>query len=383
MYWVLVKAGLIRKKVRTFFTFMTVFIAFLLYGLLHSMDDLFEGTHQALSANIIIVTPKYNMMYGKMPISHINFINSVEGIKGLAWMDYLAMDMESMVENPVVTALGGDFFNIYTRFKTSEESLEAFQKDREAALVGKLIAEKKGWKIGDRIPIKSSITLKEDGSELWEFNIVGLYETSPQADELGVLVRYDYLDEARRYFKGTASMFIADVDPEDIPRVTSIIDDNFENSADATRSTTESGMAVKMLEDVGDFQLIVSSIMAAVFFTILLIAANTMNQSVRERIPDLAILKSMGYKDAHLFIMVLIECNILVLIGAFIGIFSALLILPLIDAASGGFTEGILGIDTSQILSGLGLGILLASLAGFIPAYKAYSLKVVDALAKG
>ena len=142
-------------------------------------------------------------------------------------------------------------------------------------------------------------------------------------------------------------------------------------------------MAVKMLEDVGDFQLIVSSIMAAVFFTILLIAANTMNQSVRERIPDLAILKSMGYKDAHLFIMVLIECNILVLIGAFIGIFSALLILPLIDAASGGFTEGILGIDTSQILSGLGLGILLASLAGFIPAYKAYSLKVVDALAKG
>jgi len=383
MYWVLVKAGLIRKKVRTFFTFMTVFIAFLLYGLLHSMDDLFEGTHQALSANIIIVTPKYNMMYGKMPISHINFINSVEGIKGSAWMDYLAMDMESMVENPVVTALGGDFFNIYTRFKTSEESLEAFQKDREAALVGKLIAEKKGWKIGDRIPIKSSTTLKEDGSELWEFNIVGLYETSPQADELGVMVRYDYLDEARRYFKGTASMFIADVNPEDIPRVTNIIDKNYENSADATRTTTESGMAVKMLEDIGDFQLIVSSILAAVFFTILLIAANTMNQSVRERIPDLAILKSMGYKNIHLFIMVIIECNVLLVVGAALGLFTAVSLLPLIDAASGGVTQGMFSVDTFQILSGLGLGILLASLAGFIPAYKAYSLKVVDALAKG
>ena len=383
MYWVLVKAGLIRKKVRTFFTFMTVFIAFLLYGLLHSMDDLFEGTHQALSANIIIVTPKYNMMYGKMPISHINFINSVEGIKDLAWMDYLAMDMESMVENPVVTALGGDFFNIYTRFKTSEESLEAFQKDREAALVGKLIAEKKGWKIGDRIPIKSSTTLKEDGSELWEFNIVGLYETSPQADELGVMVRYDYLDEARRYFKGTASMFIADVNPEDIPRVTNIIDKNYENSADATRSTTESGMAVKMLEDIGDFQLIVSSILAAVFFTILLIAANTMNQSVRERIPDLAILKSMGYKNIHLFLMVIIECNVLLVVGASFGLFTAAALLPLIDEVSGGVTQGMFSVDTFQILSGLGLGILLASLAGSIPAYKAYSLKVVDALAKG
>ena len=318
-----------------------------------------------------------------MPISHINFINSVEGIKDLAWMDYLAMDMESMVENPVVTALGGDFFNIYTRFKTSEESLEAFQKDREAALVGKLIAEKKGWKIGDRIPIKSSTTLKEDGSELWEFNIVGLYETSPQADELGVMVRYDYLDEARRYFKGTASMFIADVNPEDIPRVTNIIDKNYENSADATRTTTESGMAVKMLEDIGDFQLIVSSILAAVFFTILLIAANTMNQSVRERIPDLAILKSMGYKNIHLFIMVIIECNVLLVVGAALGLFTAVSLLPLIDAASGGVTQGMFSVDTFQILSGLGLGILLASLAGFIPAYKAYSLKVVDALAKG
>ena len=383
MYWVLVKAGLIRKKVRTFFTFMTVFIAFLLYGLLHSMDDLFEGTHDMLSANIIIVTPKYNMMYGKLPISLINFLNSLEEIKGLAWMDYMAMDMESMVENPVVTALGGDFFNIYTRFKTSEESLEAFQKDREAALVGKLLAEKKGWKIGDRIPIKSSTTLKEDGSELWEFNIVGLYETSPQADELGVMVRYDYLDEARRYFKGTASMFIADVNPEDIPRVTNIIDKNYENSADATRTTTESGMAVKMLEDIGDFQLIVSSILAAVFFTILLIAANTMNQSVRERIPDLAILKSMGYKNIHLFIMVIIECNVLLVVGAALGLFTAVSLLPLIDAASGGVTQGMFSVDTFQILSGLGLGILLASLAGFIPAYEAYSLKVVDALAKG
>jgi len=383
MYWVLVKAGLIRKKVRTFFTFMTVFIAFLLYGLLHSMDDLFEGTHDMLSANIIIVTPKYNMMYGKLPISLINFLNSLEEIKGLAWMDYMALDMESMVENPAVTALGGDFFNIYTRFKTSEESLEAFQKDREAALVGKLLAEKKGWKIGDRIPIKSSTTLKEDGSELWEFNIVGLYETSPQADELGVMIRYDYLDEARRYFKGTASMFIADVNPEDIPRVTNIIDKNYENSADATRTTTESGMAVKMLEDIGDFQLIVSSILAAVFFTILLIAANTMNQSVRERIPDLAILKSMGYKNIHLFIMVIIECNVLLVVGAALGLFTAVSLLPLIDAASGGVTQGMFSVDTFQILSGLGLGILLASLAGFIPAYKAYSLKVVDALAKG
>jgi len=147
--------------------------------------------------------------------------------------------------------------------------------------------------------------------------------------------------------------------------------------------TTESGMAVKMLEDIGDFQLIVSSILAAVFFTILLIAANTMNQSVRERIPDLAILKSMGYKNIHLFIMVIIECNVLLVVGAALGLFTAVSLLPLIDAASGGVTQGMFSVDTFQILSGLGLGILLASLAGFIPAYKAYSLKVVDALAKG
>jgi putative ABC transport system permease protein len=138
-----------------------------------------------------------------------------------------------------------------------------------------------------------------------------------------------------------------------------------------------------MLSDIGNIKFIITAIISAVFFTLLLVTANTMSQSVRERTSDIAILKSLGYKDFQIFTSILLESNFIILIGAFLGLLFTIMTVPLIDVASGGLTGGIFKFETYQFIRGILIGILMASLAGIWPAYQAYRLKVVDALAKG
>ena len=162
-----------------------------------------------------------------------------------------------------------------------------------------------------------------------------------------------------------------------------IIDNNYKNSAYATFTGNEITLSQKMLSDIGNIKLIITAIISAVFFTLLLVTANTMSQSVRERTSDLAILKSVGYQDRQIFISILLESNFSILVGASFGLILTLITIPLIDQASGGLTGGIILFDSYQVVRGILIGVLMASLAGILPAYQAYKLKVVDALAKG
>jgi putative ABC transport system permease protein len=172
-------------------------------------------------------------------------------------------------------------------------------------------------------------------------------------------------------------------DPTKADQISNIIDNNFKNSAYATFTGNEITLSQKMLSDIGNIKLIITSIISAVFFTLLLVTANTMSQSVRERTSDIAILKSLGYKDIQIFISILLESNFIILIGAAFGLGFTVMTVPLIDQASGGLTGGLIVFDIFQVLRGILIGVLMASLAGILPAYQAYKLKVVDALAKG
>ena len=197
-------------------------------------------------------------------------------------------------------------------------------------------------------------------------------------------VRHEYVEEARVANKGTVSMILFNLDdPAKADQISNSIDDNFKNSAYATFTGNEITLSQKMLADIGDIKLIITSIISAVFFTLLLVTANTMSQSVRERTSDLAILKSLGYRDIQIFISILLESNFIILIGAIVGLGFTLITVPLIDQASGGLTGGVIVFDSYQVTKGILIGVLMASLAGILPAYQAYKLKVVDALAKG
>ena len=378
MYWTLIKAGILRKKARSILTVLSVSVAFLLFGLLQAASPIFTGQMEGLRADLVMTMSRYNMM-GKLPYSHVEFIEEIEGVEAVLYMDYITSISQDSMFDGITVAMGGDI-EIYDRFKITEEHQKAFESLKIGALVGETYAIEEDISIGDRLFIKS-ISMNADGSYDWEFEVVGLYNSSPKADEMGIVVNYDYFDDSRTTEKGTVGIIVSKASNAEFSDVISqTIDTEFTNSSWATRSGPESQMAVDMMGEFADIELIINAILSAVFFTILLVSGNTISQSVRERTTDIAVLKTLGYQDLQIFNMVLLEALFLILIGVFIGLGISLLSVPLINAASGGMMEGLFFLTTERLLLACFIGLLLSLLSSIIPANKALNLKVVDAL---
>jgi putative ABC transport system permease protein len=378
MYWTLIKAGVLRKKVRSVLTVLSVSIAFLLFGLLQAASPIFTGQMDGLRADLVMTMSRYSMV-GKIPYSHVEFIKEIEGVESVLYMDYITSVSQDSMLDGITVAMGGDI-EIYERFKISNEDLKAFRNLKIGALVGEAFAIEKDISIGDRVFVKS-LSMNADGTYDWEFEVVGLYNSSPKADEMGIVVNYDYFEDSRISDKGTVAVIVSKVsNPEFADVISQKIDDEFTNSSWATRSGPESQLAASMMAEFGDIELIINAILSAVFFTILLVTANTISQSVRERTTDLAVLKTLGYQDNQIFIMVLLEALFLILLGVFTGLGMSLLSIPAINAASGGLMEGLFFLTTEKLLLACFIGVLVSFVSSIMPAYKALNLKVVDAL---
>ena len=378
MYWTLIKAGVLRKKVRSVLTVLSVSIAFLLFGLLQAASPIFTGQMDGLRADLVMTMSRYSMV-GKIPYSHVEFIKEIEEVESVLYMDYITSVSQDSMLDGITVAMGGDI-EIYERFKISNEDLKAFKNLKIGALVGEAFAIEKDISIGDRVFVKS-LSMNADGTYDWEFEVVGLYNSSPKADEMGIVVNYDYFEDSRVSDKGTVAVIISKVsNPEFADIISQKIDNEFTNSSWATRSGPESQLAASIMADFGDIELIINAILSAVFFTILLVTGNTISQSVRERTTDLAVLKTLGYQDNQIFIMVLLESLFLILLGVFTGLGMSLLSIPAINAASGGLMEGLFFLTTEKLLLACFIGVLVSFVSSIMPAYKALNLKVVDAL---
>ena len=383
MYWTLVKMGLIRKRLRTFLTVMSMFIAFWLYGTLNTFAGLFTGAIEGLSAENIIVMPRYNLL-GKMPYSHVTFIEEVEGVEETMFMDLLVSDsIESMMDG-VVYAVSPNFFEVYDRFETDEEALAAMNSNPNATIVGKLMAETKGLEIGDILPIKST-SMNSNGSYDWSFQVAGFYTAKQiKGDEMGAVINWDSFDEARLNQKGTVGFIMAKISDASLgDEISDVIDERFKNSAYATRSGPESVIAVEMAGEIADVELIVNAILLAVFFTILLVSGNTMAQSIRERTNDIGVLKCIGYKDKTIFFSVILEAITICFCAVLAGLLFTMSLIPIIETASGGLLEDILSVKTSTVLGAFLIALIIAFMAAAVPAHQALRLKVVDALREG
>ena len=378
MYWTLIKAGVLRKKVRSVLTVLSVSIAFLLFGLLQAASPIFTGQMDGLRADLVMTMSRFSMV-GKIPYSHVEFIKEIEEVESVLYMDYITSVSQDSMLDGITVAMGGDI-EIYERFKISNEDLKAFKNLKIGALVGEAFAIEKDISIGDRVFVKS-LSMNADGTYDWEFEVVGLYNSSPKADEMGIVVNYDYFEDSRISDKGTVAVIVSKVsNPEFADVISQKIDDEFTNSSWATRSGPESQLAASMMAEFGDIELIINAILSAVFFTILLVTGNTISQSVRERTTDLAVLKTLGYQDNQIFIMVLLEALFLILLGVFTGLGMSLLSIPAINAASGGLMEGLFFLTTEKLLLACFIGVLVSFVSSIMPAYKALNLKVVDAL---
>jgi putative ABC transport system permease protein len=378
-FFPLVWSSLWRKKPRTIFTLLSIMIAFLLFGLLQGVNAWLNAFGAGSNANRLYVVSRVSQVQ-PLPSAYLHRIESVPGIRQSTYIAGISGFYQEKNNN--LLALATDvrkFFDLYPDWKISPEQLAAMSRTRAGAIVAAPLMRAFGWKIGDRLPLRTSV-MKQDGSADWDFEIVGTYDvpTSP-AEANRILVNYAYFDEARRLERGTAWAFVVAVDdPTRSAQICAAVDALFVNSAHETVTQDEKAYVQGQLRELGDVSLMANAIVAAVLFTLLFLTGNTMMQSVRERTPELAILKTVGFSDRSVTVLVLIESVLLCVLAASLGLAAAAAVFPVTAML------GIAGAALPLRVVGLGLVIAvgLALASGLPPAWRARRLVIVDALAR-
>ncbi|HEY6643892.1 ABC transporter permease [Povalibacter sp.] len=375
-YFPLIWAGLWRKKARTIFTMLSIVVAFLLFGLLQGINQGFNQAVQNLNVDRLYTSAKTNMTDG-LPYAYAARIKGVQGVRAVShWTYFGGYYQESKNVIPAFSTDAEALFQVYRELTIKPEYLEAMKRTRTGALVGEKLAQQYHWKIGDRVPIGTSIWTDKQGSNTWQFDIVGTFEV-PSAGMPSFYFNHDYFDEAAAFGNGVVHYYIVGIDsPTNATRISKEIDAMFENSTNETRTQTESAMMQMQLKQIGDINFIANSIVGAVLFTLLFLTANTMMQSVRERTSELAVLKTFGFSDGKVLGLVLTEAFLLCLFSAALGLVLAGLVFPALKPIFGDFKMPLV-----VVAMGAALAMLLALVSGLPPAWRARQLNIVDALA--
>ena len=381
-YFHLIWAALFRSKTRTLLTLLSVVAAFLLFGMLDSVRVAFNSGGQVSGANRMVTMSRLSITQ-MLPYSLDAQIRAVPNVKQAAfaaWFGGIYRDPKNFFANFSVSP---NYLDLYPEFKLPDAQKKAWLADQRGAIVGESLAKRHGWKIGDTIPLQATI-FPTKGSNNWQFTLRGIYvvEDPKQKGQENVLFfHWKYFDEANDYVKGRVGWFIvqsANADGAD--RMAQAIDALSANSDHETKTQTEQAFNQSFAKQFADIGLIVTAIMGAVFFTLLLLTGNTMAQAVRERIPELAVLKTIGFSNRSVLWLVLAESILLVVLGGLIGLGISALIMPAVSAASGGAIQ-LPSLPGSTWAMGVGLAVLIGAVVGLLPALRGMRLNIVDALA--
>ncbi|HEY2036282.1 MAG TPA: FtsX-like permease family protein [Steroidobacteraceae bacterium] len=383
-YFNLVWAALFRRKTRTLFTLLSVLAAFLLFGLLNSVRDAFASAgHSVAGASRLITISKVSFTM-ELPESLYMRIQTVPGVAEATyanWFGGVYQDPKNFFANEAVPP---NFFDIYPEFELPAAQRRAFVGTRTGAVVGATLARRFHWKIGDKIPLQATIFPQKDGSNTWTFDLVGIYHVTNSREkqqEDALFFNWKYFDEARQFGNGKVGWYIEKVaQPQDADRVAAAIDAISGNSDHETKTQSEDAFQTAFVSQFADIGLIVGAIMGAVFFTLVLLTGNTMAQAVRERIPELAILKTIGFSNRSVLALVLAESVLLLALGGAAGLALADLAVSVIRDRLG-VQIPMMPVGLASWLQGLGLMALIGLLVGALPARRGMRLRIVDALA--
>jgi|ERR1022692_2816087 putative ABC transport system permease protein len=378
----LVWCNLKRKKLRTTLTLLSILVAFVLFALLSALKLALGGGVNLANVNRLVVRHRVSFIQ-PLPHAYLARIARIPGVSAVShssWFGGIYQDSKNpMGSFPVEPEL---FLPMNPEISLPEDQKQAWLKTRTGAVVGRSLATRYGWKIGDRVPLKSPIWPNKSGGA-WQFDIVGIYDgTTKSADTSGFLFRYDYFDEARSYGTGLVGWYQVKVaDPKRATEVAAAVDAEFANSSAETKAETEAAMYQGFAQQIGDIGTIVTAILGAVFFTILLVAGNTMAQSVRERTQELGVLKAVGFSNELVLGVVLGESLVITLLGGLAGLLFGWLMVAGLGQAS--FIKQffpIFFIPTRDLMFGVGLALALGFVAGILPAIQAMRLRLADAL---
>ncbi len=371
-------SGVWRKKIRTIFTLLSVFVAFLLFGLLMTIRGAFSFGVEIAGLDRLILIHKVSLIM-PLPVSYLPRLNTTEGVTLAThntWFGGVYQDPANFFAQIAVEP--EPFMKLYPEYKVSPEHMQAWLADRQGVMVGVDLARRFGWKVGDRIPIVGTIWQPKQG-QVWEFNIAGLYDGDAGVDKTQFFFRYDYLDENRAGGQGLVGWYVVKIaDAAAAQQMGAKFDEMFANSSAETKTTTEKGFVEGFAKQMGDIGAIMIAITIAVLFTMILVAANTMAQSVRERTSEVGVLKTLGFSNLAILALVLSESLLIAVIGGGLGLAAAWAFVQQGDPTGGMLPIFVL--PARDVAIGAGLIVALGLLAGALPATTAMNLKITDAL---
>jgi putative ABC transport system permease protein len=376
MKWLLlIVRNLKRKRMRTLLTVGSIAVALFLFGLLVTIETALNMGVEVAGADRLVVRNRISLIM-PLPLSYQERIRQMENVTEAthaSWFGGIYQDEKNFFPQFAIDT--ASYRTVFSEFEIPDQEWTSFVADREGAVVGRVTAERFGWEVGDRIPLQGTIW-----PGTWEFNIRAIYDgTQAEADTSQFWFHWKYLDERRQFGDGSVGWYTVKVDdPDRAVAVAKAIDERFSNSAFETSTETEKAFAAGFAKQVGNIRLIVLSIGAVVLFTLLLVTGTTMAMAVRERTPEIGVLKTLGFGDRGILALVLAESLLLAVFGGTIGLALAKLFTMGGDPTNGLLPVFHLGWDTMAI--GLGLAALVGLAAGFIPAMDAMRLKIVDAL---
>ena len=378
-FLLLVASSLRRKKLRTALTMLSIVVAFLLFGFLAILKQSLTAGVDVADASRIVVRHRVSIIQ-LLPAAYEARMERISGVADamhLTWFNGIYQDPKNFFGNfPVKPE---ELLAMYPEFIVPDEQRAAWARTRNGALVGRQLVERFGWKLGDRIPLVSPIWPNKSGGA-WEFEIVGIYDGAKKSTDLtGFYFRYDYFDEGRTYGEGQVGWYSVRVkDPKDAAAVAKAIDEEFANSYAETKAEPEGAFIQGWAQQIGDIGAIVTAIVSAVFFTILLVAGNTMGQAVRERTEEIGVLKAMGFSNGLVLGVVLAESFLIAGLAGLTGLGLAWLI-----SLGGSPVPAMLPVfylPPRDVVFGVALVAALGFLAGILPALQAMRLQIAVAL---
>ena len=378
-YLPLLWSSLQRKRLRTWLTLASIIVAFLLFGILQTMRMALTGGAELAGADRLVTIHKVSLIQ-PMPESYLTRVRALDGVRAASSHDWFGGVYQEDRNQVVAIAVDQEtFFEVYSEYTLPEDQKRAWLADRTGAIVGSSLASRFGWKVGDSIPLRSNIFNNSDGTRVWQMTISGIYQ-STNGDNQSLYFHHEYLDESRTFNRDLIGWMVVRLnDPNQAADVANRIDALFANSSTETKTSTEKAFAQGWANQMGNIGAIVTAVASAVFFTMLLVIANTMGQSVRERTNELAVMKTLGFSSFAVTAMVIGEALLLTLLGAGIGLALAFFAATGLAKMMSQFFP-MIGMPPDTFVLGIGIAVLLGAIASALPSAQAWQLRIVDAL---
>jgi putative ABC transport system permease protein len=384
-YLSLIWRALFFRRVRTLLALFSIASAFLLFGMMDSVRTAFRGASDSMVSAERMVTSSRVSFAKPLPVSLLSSISSLQGISSVGYASFFVAMYQGNSSNPIATvAISDNLLDLFPEYQVSDPQRHEFATTRTAAIVGEALLRQMGWKVGDRVPLQVANLPQMDGNTTWTLDLVGTFrakESSQKGQEQQLFFHWSYLDEARVYGKGGVGWYTERLtDKNQSGTIAQAIDALSVNSAHQTKTRSEEAYAVAVAGQLGDIGLIVGGVMGAVFFTMIFLVANTMSEAVRQRIPDFAILKTIGFSNRRVLSLVMGESVLLTTLGGCIGLGIAAIAVSTLRNVLGQSIP-MSAVDQSCWIRGVVLMTAIGLIAATLPGLRVARLRIVEALA--